>query len=136
MECKPKLIICGFSAYPRVIDFAKFREIADEFVRVSDGRHRPHRRTRGRRGSPSPFPHADVVTTTTHKTLRGPRGGLILSNDEDIAKIDRKVFPGSQGGPLMHVIAAKAQAFGEALSLPSASIRPKSLPTPSRSRKA
>ena len=116
MECKPKLIICGFSAYPRVIDFAKFREIADEVgaYLMADIAHIAGLVAAG--VHPSPFPHADVVTTTTHKTLRGPRGGLILSNDEEIAKkIDRKVFPGSQGGPLMHVIAAKAQAFGEAL---------------------
>ena len=116
LECKPKLIICGFSAYPRVIDFAKFREIADEVgaYLMADIAHIAGLVAAG--VHPSPFPHADVVTTTTHKTLRGPRGGLILSNDEDIAKkIDRKVFPGSQGGPLMHVIAAKAQAFGEAL---------------------
>ena len=113
---KPKMIIAGASAYSRTIDFSKFREIADEvgaylFVDmahiaglVAAGLH------------PSPVPYADVVTTTTHKTLRGPRGGLILTNDEEIAKkIDKTVFPGIQGGPLMHVIAAKAQCFYEAL---------------------
>ena len=113
---KPKMIIAGASAYSRTIDFEKFREIADEvgaylFVDmahiaglVAAGLH------------PSPVPYADVVTTTTHKTLRGPRGGLILTNNEEIAKkIDKIVFPGIQGGPLMHVIAAKAQCFYEAL---------------------
>ncbi|MGE0095869.1 MAG: serine hydroxymethyltransferase [Alphaproteobacteria bacterium] len=113
---KPKLIIAGGSAYPRVIDFARFRAIADSvgallFVDmahfaglVAGGAH------------PSPFPHAHVVTTTTHKTLRGPRGGMVLTNDEEIGKkINSAVFPGLQGGPLMHVIAAKAVALGEAL---------------------
>lgn len=115
-ECKPKMIICGYSAYPRVIDFAKFRAIADEVgaVLMADIAHIAGLVATG--VHPSPFPHAHVVTTTTHKTLRGPRGGLVLSDDEEIAKkIDRKVFPGSQGGPLMHIIAAKAIAFGEAL---------------------
>ena len=115
-EHKPKIIIAGGSAYPRIIDFKGFREIADEvgaylFVDmahfaglVAGGVH------------PSPFPHAHVVTTTTHKTLRGPRGGVVLTNDPEIAKkINSAVFPGLQGGPLMHVIAAKAVAFGEAL---------------------
>ena len=115
-EHQPKLIIAGGSAYSRVIDFAAFRAIADEIGAyfwvdmahfaglVAGGQH------------PSPFPHAHVATTTTHKTLRGPRGGLILTNDEDIAKkINSAIFPGIQGGPLMHVIAAKAVAFGEAL---------------------
>jgi len=115
-EHRPKLIIAGGSAYPRQIDFAKFRAIADEVGAyfmvdmahfagiVAGGLH------------PSPLPHAHVVTTTTHKTLRGPRGGMILTNDEAIAKkINSAVFPGLQGGPLMHVIAAKAVAFGEAL---------------------
>jgi glycine hydroxymethyltransferase len=115
-ETKPKLIICGYSAYPRVIDFARFRAIADSVgaYLMADIAHIAGLVATG--VHPSPFPHAHVVTTTTHKTLRGPRGGLILSDDADIAtKIDRKVFPGSQGGPLMHVIAAKAIAFGEAL---------------------
>ena len=115
-ECKPKLIICGFSAYPRTIDFAAFRAIADEVgaYLMADIAHIAGLVAAG--VHPSPFPHAHVVTTTTHKTLRGPRGGLILSNDEEVAKLlDRKVFPGSQGGPLMHVIGAKAVAFGEAL---------------------
>ena len=115
-ETKPKMIICGYSAYPRVIDFARFRAIADEVgaVLMADIAHIAGLVAAG--VHPSPFPHAHVVTTTTHKTLRGPRGGLILTNDEEIAKkIDRKVFPGSQGGPLMHVIGAKAIAFGEAL---------------------
>jgi glycine hydroxymethyltransferase len=115
-EQKPKLIIAGGSAYPRHWDFARFRAIADEIGAffmvdmahfaglVAGGAH------------PSPFPHAHVVTSTTHKTLRGPRGGLVLTNDQDIAKkINSAVFPGLQGGPLMHVIAAKAVAFGEAL---------------------
>jgi glycine hydroxymethyltransferase len=115
-ESRPKLIIAGGSAYARHWDFARFREIADEVGAyfmvdmahfaglVAGGAH------------PSPLPHAHVVTTTTHKTLRGPRGGMILSNDEAIArKINSAVFPGTQGGPLMHVIAAKAVAFGEAL---------------------
>jgi glycine hydroxymethyltransferase len=115
-ETKPKMIICGYSAYPRTIDFARFRAIADEVgaVLMADIAHIAGLCATG--VHPSPFPHAHVVTTTTHKTLRGPRGGLILTNDEEIAKkIDRKVFPGTQGGPLMHVIGAKAIAFGEAL---------------------
>ena len=115
-ETKPKMIICGYSAYSRVIDFARFRAIADEVgaVLMADIAHIAGLVAAG--VHPSPFPHAHVVTTTTHKTLRGPRGGLILTNDEELAKkIDRKIFPGTQGGPLMHVIAAKAIAFGEAL---------------------
>jgi glycine hydroxymethyltransferase len=116
VEHQPKLIIAGGSAVPRQIDFAKFRAIADKVGAylmvdmahfaglVAGGQH------------PSPFPYADVATTTTHKTLRGPRGGMILTNNEDIAKkINSAIFPGIQGGPLMHVIAAKAVAFGEAL---------------------
>jgi glycine hydroxymethyltransferase len=115
-EHRPRLIIAGGSAYPRIIDFARFRAIADKIGAylmvdmahfaglVAGGVH------------PSPIPHAHVVTTTTHKTLRGPRGGMILTNDEAIAKkIDSAMFPGLQGGPLMHVVAAKAVAFGEAL---------------------
>jgi glycine hydroxymethyltransferase len=115
-EHKPKVIVAGGSAYSRFWDFARFREIADEVGAffmvdiahfaglVAGGAH------------PSPFPHAHVVTTTTHKTLRGPRGGMILTNEEDIAKkVNSAIFPGLQGGPLMHVIAAKAVAFGEAL---------------------
>ena len=109
VESKPKVIICGYSAYSRVIDFARFRAIADKVgaLLMADIAHIAGLVATG--VHPSPFPHAHVVTTTTHKTLRGPRGGLILTNDQDIAtKIDRKVFPGSQGGPLMHVIAGKA----------------------------
>jgi len=114
---KPKVIVAGGSAYPRIIDFAAFRKVADEVGAylmvdmahfaglVAGGVH------------PSPLPHAHVVTTTTHKTLRGPRGAMILSNDEALAKkINSAVFPGMQGGPLMHIIAAKAVAFGEALA--------------------
>jgi len=115
-ELKPKVIVCGYSAYPRTIDFAKFREIADEVgaLLMADVAHIAGLIVGG--AHPSPFPHAHVVTTTTHKTLRGPRGGLILTNDDELAKaINRSVFPGSQGGPLMHIIAAKAVAFGEAL---------------------
>ncbi len=116
-ECKPKMIIAGASAYPRGIDFQRFRAIADEVGAylwvdmahiaglVAAGLH------------PSPIPHAHVTSTTTHKTLRGPRGGLLLTNDEDLAKkLNSAIFPGSQGGPLMHVIAAKAVALGEALT--------------------
>jgi len=113
---RPKVIMCGYSAYPRTIDFAKFREAADAVgaLLVADVAHIAGLIVGG--AHPSPFPHAHVVTTTTHKTLRGPRGGLILTNDEDLAKkIDKAVFPGMQGGPLMHVIAAKAVAFGECL---------------------
>lgn len=116
-EHQPKLIIAGGSAYSRIIDFAKFREIADEvgaFLMV-DMAHIAGLVAGG--VHPSPFPHAHVATSTTHKTLRGPRGGLVLTNDEAIAKkINSAVFPGLQGGPLMHVIAGKAVAFGEALS--------------------
>lgn len=115
-ECKPKLILAGASAYPRAIDFAKFREIADEVGAylmvdmahiaglVAAGLHQ------------NPVPYADVVTTTTHKTLRGPRGGMILCREEYAKQIDKAIFPGTQGGPLMHIIAAKAVAFGEALT--------------------
>ncbi|MCQ2533221.1 MAG: serine hydroxymethyltransferase [Clostridia bacterium] len=116
LEVKPKIIVAGASAYPRIIDFKKFREIADEvgaylFVDmahiaglVAAGLH------------PNPVPYADFVTTTTHKTLRGPRGGIIMCKEEFAKKIDSAVFPGQQGGPLMHIIAAKAAAFKEALS--------------------
>jgi len=116
VEHQPKMIIAGGSAVPRQIDFARFRAVADKvgaylmvdmahFAGLVAGGHHP-----------SPFPHADVATTTTHKTLRGPRGGMILTNSEDIAKkVNSAIFPGIQGGPLMHVIAAKAVAFGEAL---------------------
>lgn len=115
MECHPQVIMAGASAYPRVIDFKRFREIADKvgaklFVDmahiaglVATGVH------------PSPVPYAHIVTTTTHKTLRGPRGGMILSSEDMAKKINSQIFPGCQGGPLMHVIAAKAVAFGEAL---------------------
>lgn len=116
METKPQLIICGYSAYSRTIDFKRFREIADSVgaYLMADIAHIAGLVAGGHH--PTPFPHAHIVTTTTHKTLRGPRGGLIMTNDEEVAKlVDRKVFPGSQGGPLMHIIAAKAVAFGEAL---------------------
>jgi len=115
-ELKPKMILCGYSAYPRTIDFARFRAIADEVgaLLMADIAHIAGLVAAG--AHPSPFPHAHVVTTTTHKTLRGPRGGLILTNDAELAKgINRSVFPGTQGGPLMHIIAAKAVAFGEDL---------------------
>ena len=115
-EHRPKVIIAGGSAYPRIIDFRRFREIADgvgAYLMV-DMAHFAGLVAGG--AHPSPFPHAHVVTTTTHKTLRGPRGGAILTNDEELAKkLNSAVFPGMQGGPLMHVIAAKAVAFGEAL---------------------
>lgn len=113
---RPKLIICGYSAYPRVIDFEKFRAIADEVgaYLLADIAHIAGLVATGHH--PSPIPHCDVVTTTTHKTLRGPRGGLILTRDADLGKkLDKSVFPGTQGGPLEHVIAGKAVAFGEAL---------------------
>ena len=116
MEVKPALIVAGASAYPRTLDFAKFREIADACGAklMTDMAHIAGLVAVGEH--PSPVPYCDVVTTTTHKTLRGPRGGMILTNDEEIAKgIDKSVFPGIQGGPLMHVIAAKAVALGEAL---------------------
>lgn len=115
-EKRPKLIIAGGSAYPRTIDFARFRAIADAVGAyfMVDMAHFAGLVAGG--AYPSPLPHAHVVTTTTHKTLRGPRGGMILSNDEELGKkINSAVFPGLQGGPLMHVIAAKAVAFGEAL---------------------
>ena len=115
-EHKPRLIITGGSAYPRHIDFARFRAIADEVgaLFLVDMAHFAGLVAAGEH--PSPFGHAHVVTTTTHKTLRGPRGGMVLTDDEAIAKkINSAVFPGLQGGPLMHVIAAKAVAFGEAL---------------------
>jgi glycine hydroxymethyltransferase len=115
-EHKPKMIIAGGSAYPRVIDFARFRRIADDIGAyfMVDMAHFAGLVAGG--VFPSPLPHAHIVTTTTHKTLRGPRGGMILSNDEDIGKkINSSIFPGLQGGPLMHVIAAKAVSFGEAL---------------------
>ena len=115
-EHKPRLIVVGASAYPRVIDFERFRKIADEvgaYV-VCDMAHIAGLIAAG--VHPSPVPHCEFVTTTTHKTLRGPRGGMILCREEFAKVIDKTVFPGIQGGPLMHVIAAKAVAFKEALS--------------------
>ncbi|MCQ2980327.1 serine hydroxymethyltransferase [Helicobacter pylori] len=113
---KPEIIVCGFSAYPREIDFKKFREIADEVgaLLLGDIAHVAGLVVADEHAHP--FPHCHVVSSTTHKTLRGPRGGLILTNDEEIAaKIDKAIFPGTQGGPLMHVIAAKAVGFKENL---------------------
>ncbi|ESA38015.1 serine hydroxymethyltransferase [Leptolyngbya sp. Heron Island J] len=116
LEHRPKIIICGYSAYPRTIHFDKFRAIADEIdaYLMADIAHIAGLVATGHH--PDPIPHCHVVTTTTHKTLRGPRGGLIMTSDPDLGKkFDKAVFPGSQGGPLEHVIAAKAVAFGEAL---------------------
>lgn len=116
LKYRPKLIVAGASAYPRTIDFGKFREICDEVDAnlmvdmahiaglVAVGIH------------PSPIPHAEYVTSTTHKTLRGPRGGLILCRKDFSKKVDSAIFPGIQGGPLMHIIAAKAMAFKEVLT--------------------
>lgn len=118
LECRPKMIVAGASAYARTIDFKKFREIADEVgaILMVDMAHIAGLVAAGIH--PSPFPHADVVTTTTHKTLRGPRGGMILCNQEaaDKYNFNKAIFPGIQGGPLMHVIAAKAVCFQEALT--------------------
>lgn len=116
LECRPKMIIAGASAYSRIIDFKKFREIADEVgaYLMVDMAHIAGLVAAGLH--PSPVPYADVVTTTTHKTLRGPRGGMILCREELAKQIDKAVFPGTQGGPLMHIIAAKAVALGEALT--------------------
>ncbi|MGI6715696.1 MAG: serine hydroxymethyltransferase [Eubacteriales bacterium] len=113
---KPKLILAGASAYPRVIDFKRCREIADKVgaYLMVDMAHIAGLVAAGLH--PSPVPYADVVTTTTHKTLRGPRGGLILCKEQYGKAIDKAIFPGTQGGPLMHIIAAKAVAFGEALT--------------------
>lgn len=115
-EHKPKLIVAGASAYPRTIDFAAFREIADAVgaLLMVDMAHIAGLVAAGLH--PSPVPHAEFVTSTTHKTLRGPRGGLILTKKEYAKAIDKAVFPGMQGGPLMHIIAAKAVAFKEAMS--------------------
>ena len=116
LENKPKLILAGASAYPRFIDFAKFREIADEVgaYLLVDMAHIAGLVAAG--VHPSPVPYADVVTTTTHKTLRGPRGGLILCREQYAKAIDKAIFPGTQGGPLMHIISAKAVALGEAMT--------------------
>ena len=116
LECKPKLIVAGASAYSRTIDFAEIRKIADEVgaYYMVDMAHIAGLVAAGLH--PSPVPYADVVTTTTHKTLRGPRGGLILCREELAKQIDKAIFPGTQGGPLMHIIAAKAVAFGEAMT--------------------
>lgn len=115
-EVKPKLIVAGASAYSRIIDFKKFREIADEVgaYLLVDMAHIAGLVAAGLH--PNPVPYSDFVTTTTHKTLRGPRGGIIICKEEYAKKIDKVVFPGMQGGPLMHIIAAKATAFKEALS--------------------
>jgi glycine hydroxymethyltransferase len=114
-EHRPKLIVCGASAYPRTINFERIGEIARSIgARMfADIAHIAGPIAAGLH--PSPVPHADYVTTTTHKTLRGPRGGLILCKEEHAAEVNRKLFPGVQGGPLVHIIAAKAVAFGEAL---------------------
>ena len=115
LECKPKLIVAGASAYARIIDFKKFREIADEVGAyfMVDMAHIAGLVAAGLH--PSPVPYADFVTSTTHKTLRGPRGGLILCKEKYAKDLDKNIFPGMQGGPLMHVIAGKAVCFKEAL---------------------
>jgi len=115
LECNPKMILTGASAYPRTIDFAKFKEIADEVgaTLIVDMAHIAGLIASGLH--PNPVPYADIVTTTTHKTLRGPRGGMILCKEKYAQELDKWVFPGVQGGPLEHIIAAKAVAFKEAL---------------------
>ena len=115
-ETKPKIIVAGASAYPRVIDFARFRKIADACgaMLMVDMAHIAGLVAAGEH--PSPVPYADIVTTTTHKTLRGPRGGMILCRKEYAKAIDKAIFPGTQGGPLMHIVAAKALCLKEALS--------------------
>ena len=115
LECRPKIIVAGASAYSRAIDFGKFREIADEVgaYLMVDMAHIAGLVAAGEHMSPVPY--ADIVTTTTHKTLRGPRGGLILCKEKYAKQVDKAVFPGTQGGPLEHIIAAKAVCFGEAL---------------------
>jgi glycine hydroxymethyltransferase len=115
-EHRPKLIVAGGSAFPRVVDFARFRAIADEVgsLLMADIAHPAGLVAAGLH--PSPIPHADFVTTTTHKTLRGPRGGMVMCRTAHAATLDKVVMPGMQGGPLMHVVAAKAVAFREALS--------------------
>ena len=117
LECKPKLIVAGASAYARIIDFKKFREIADEVGAyfMVDMAHIAGLVAAGIH--PSPVPYADFVTSTTHKTLRGPRGGLILCKEKYAKDLDKNIFPGMQGGPLMHVIAGKAVCFKEAFTL-------------------
>jgi glycine hydroxymethyltransferase len=114
-ECRPKLIVTGATAYPRTIDFLRFREIADEVgaLLMVDMAHIAGLVAAG--VHPSPVPYADIVTSTTHKTLRGPRSAFILCKEEHAQKVDRAVFPGMQGGPLMHLVAAKAVAFHEAM---------------------
>ena len=115
LEVKPNIFVCGASAYPRILDFKRIREICDKAgcYMMVDIAHIAGLVAAGLH--PSPVPYADFVTTTTHKTLRGPRGGMILCKEEYAKIIDKAVFPGTQGGPLMHIIAAKAAAFGEAL---------------------
>jgi glycine hydroxymethyltransferase len=115
LEHKPKLIVCGYSAYSRILDFARFRKIADKAgaYLMADIAHIAGLVAAGEH--PSPAPYADFVTTTTHKTLRGPRGGMILCREKFAKAVDKVIFPGIQGGPLVHVIAAKAVAFKEAL---------------------
>ncbi|MBQ3704931.1 MAG: serine hydroxymethyltransferase [Clostridia bacterium] len=115
LECRPRMIVSGASAYPRTIDFEKLREICDEVgaLMMVDMAHIAGLVAAGEH--PSPIPYADFVTTTTHKTLRGPRGGMILCREEYAKAVDKAIFPGTQGGPLEHVIAAKAVCFGEAL---------------------
>jgi glycine hydroxymethyltransferase len=114
-DAQPKLILAGWSAYPRQLDFQRFREIADSVgaLLMADMAH--FAGLVAAEQHPSPIPYCDVVTTTTHKTLRGPRGGMILCREQHAKAIDKAVFPGTQGGPLMHVIAAKAVSFREAL---------------------
>lgn len=116
LECKPKMIVSGASAYPRILDFKRIREICDKVgaYMMVDIAHIAGLVVAGEH--PSPVPYADFVTTTTHKTLRGPRGGVIMCKEEYAKQIDKAVFPGTQGGPLMHIVAAKAVAFKEALS--------------------
>jgi glycine hydroxymethyltransferase len=131
-EARPKLILAGWSAYPRQLDFAAFREIADSVgaLLMVDMAHFSGLVAAGEH--PSPIPYADVVTTTTHKTLTGPRGGMILCREEYAKKIDSAVFPGQQGGPLMHVIAARPSPCGSPRRRPSASARGVPAPVPSR----
>ncbi|MGN0972067.1 MAG: serine hydroxymethyltransferase, partial [Aristaeellaceae bacterium] len=115
LECRPKLIVAGASAYPRIIEFDKLRAVADEVgaLLMVDMAHIAGLVAAGEH--PNPVPYADFVTTTTHKTLRGPRGGMILCREQYAKAIDKAIFPGTQGGPLEHIIAAKAVCFGEAL---------------------